>query len=71
VESIDVSAIQEPDHARKAYSRCIVVFTHKGETYKFWLEADTQEKLALKTYPGDDWSLRPKRYEGSKKWRKK
>jgi hypothetical protein len=71
VESIDVSAIQEPDHARKAYSRCIVVFTHKGETYKFWLEADTQKKLALKTYPGDDWTLRPKRYEGSKKWRKK
>jgi hypothetical protein len=43
----------------------------QGETYKRWLQADKHKKLALEKYTGDDWSLRPMRYEGSKKWSKK
>lgn len=54
VQAIDVSDIQQPSGKNKSYTRCIVVFTQRGDTYKLWLEADKQEKLALKTYPGDD-----------------
>ena len=66
VQAIDVSDIQQPSDKNKAYTRCLVVFTQRGDTYKLWLEADKRNKLALEKYLGDDWSLRPKRYEGSK-----
>jgi hypothetical protein len=66
VQAIDVSDIQQPSDKNTSYTRCIVVFTQRGDTYKLWLEADKRKKLELKTYPGDDWSLNPKPYKGSK-----
>jgi hypothetical protein len=71
VQAIDVSDIQKPSDKNKSYTRCIVVYTQRGDTYKLWLEADKKEKLKLEKYTGDDWSLRPKRYEGNKNWSKK
>ena len=65
VQAIDVSDIQQPSNKHKSYTRCIVVFTQRGDTYKLWLEADKHKKLELEKYTGDDWSLRPKKYEGT------
>ena len=64
VESIQVAAIQEPDADTKLYSRCILVYTPRGDTFRLWLRADKQEKLALEQFPPDAW-LQPKKYEGS------
>ena len=71
VQAIDVSEIQQPSDKNKSFTRCIVVYTQRGDTYKLWLEADKNKKLELEKYLGDDWSLRPEKYEGSKKWSKK
>jgi hypothetical protein len=63
VESIQVAAIQEPDEDTKLYRRCILVYTPRGDTFRLWLQADKQEKLALKEFPPDAW-LQPKKYQG-------
>jgi nitrite reductase/ring-hydroxylating ferredoxin subunit len=67
VQAIDVSDIQQPSDKNTSYTRCIVVFTQRGDTYKLWLEADNHKKLKLEKYLGDDWSLNPKPYKGSTK----
>jgi hypothetical protein len=67
VQAIELSEIQKPSDENKSFTRCIVIYTQRGDTFKLWLESDKHKKLELGKHTGDAWSLRPKRYEGSKK----